>query len=168
MKHGPRKRVIENVKSDKLRPYTPENSSIASTSPELDAPTGPFAVGAWCKVGDLFIVPLAQPYPFGVGKVMEAFDDGRIHYRWYGAKGHGGISAYEPRWGDDKKSYRGRRKSVAHAPLDDEDTGIVIRLEDLVLHGFTMTKTSRLRETVLDECARNADMRQSAEAGAAG
>ena len=55
---------------------------------------------------------------------------------------------------------------MAHAPLDDEDTGIVIRLEDLVLHGFTMTKTSRLREAVLDECARNADiwwMRRSPE-----
>ena len=183
MRHGPRKREIENVKSDKLRPYTPWSSSIVSTSSELDAATGPFAVGAWCKAGDLFIVPLAQPYPFGVGKVLEAFDDGRIRYQWYGAKGYGATSVYEAMWWDGRKSYRGRRRNVAHGPFEDKETGMVIRQEDLVLHGFTMTRTRRLREAVLDECARNADIwwmrrspeqrnraetSQSAEPGAAG
>ena len=158
MRHGPRKREIENVKSDKLQPYTPWSSWIASTSAELDAPTGPFVVGAWCKEGDLFMVPLARPYPFGVGKVLKAYDDGRIRYQWYGAKGYGATEAYEPLWWDGKRSYGGRRKSKKHDPFEDEDAGIKIRQEDLVLHGFTMTKASRLREAVLDECARNADV----------
>ena len=153
-RHATRKREIENV----LSPYTSWSSSIASTPADLDASTKVFVVGvgAWCKEGDLFIVPLARPYPFGaVGKVLEASDDGRIRHQW---KGYGATNAYEPMWWDGRRSYRGRRRSKDHVPFEDKDTGIVIRQEDLVLHGFTMTKTSRLRETVLDECARNADV----------
>ena len=156
--HVRRRTNIENVKSDKLRPYTPWSTTIASTSEGLDNPEAPYIMGAWCKAGELFIVPLAKPYPFGMGKVMKAHDDGRIEYQWYNSKGYGTTKAWQPMWWDGRKSYTGHKKGRAHTAFADEEAKVIIKQEDLVMHGFTLTKNQRLREEVLEECSKSADI----------
>ena len=156
--HVRRKQRIDNIKGDKLRPYTPWSSAIVSTSSELDVAEAPFVVGSWCEEGALFIVPLHKPYPFGLGKVLKASTDGCVEYQWYNTEGHSATRPFKPMWWDGTASYDGHKRSGMHVPYTGKEEGTVIRQGDIVMHGFALTKGGSLRKEVLAECSKSADI----------
>ena len=47
------RRLIKDVKTDKLAPYHPWNEALPSTSPALDTSDQPFKIGTWCNEASL-------------------------------------------------------------------------------------------------------------------
>ena len=81
-----RRGTIENVKSDKLYPYTPWSDALPSTAPKLDALCEQrHRIGTRCKSGSLFIIPVSHPWPFAVGKLLRTNTNGVIGM--YGLRG---------------------------------------------------------------------------------
>jgi hypothetical protein len=161
--HSKRRRLIENVKPDKLSPYNPWSVALPSTSPELDSQNKPFKIGTWCGEGNFFIVPLQPPWPFGVAKVIKANDDGTIIYQWYNSKGHQANAPYLPLWWDGKDGYNALKpKKSSHVPYTgvdmDKEWGMEVTQSLIAIHGFQLTKAGRLPKAILDECRTNADI----------
>ena len=160
-RHDRRKITIENVKTDKLTGYTPWSTSIASTSRDLDGTEAPFVVGAWCHDGDHFIVPTSKPYPFGLGKVLEARDDGTIHFQWYSGERYAATRPFKPMWWNaaTKSSYvaMAKRRAV-DVPFTGVLDGMKVTQSDIAMHGFTLKPGGCLRAVLLAECSRNADI----------
>ena len=157
------RRLIKDVKTDKLAPYHPWNEALPSTSPALDTSDQPFKIGTWCNEGSLFIIPLAEPWPFGVGKVLKANDDGSIKYQWYRSNNYQGTTPFLPMWWDGKKGYYAAKpKRKQDKPYDgdisDEEWELEVTQNDIVMHGFDLTKTGRIPKVVLDACKENSDI----------
>jgi hypothetical protein len=161
--HAKRRKQLQNVKPDKLSPYSPWSAALPSTSPELDSQNKPFKVGTWCAEGNLFIVPLQPPWPFGVGKVLRANDDGTILFQWYRTTGHQATAPYSPMWWDGKKGYHAKEaKKSGHEPYTgvemDEAWNMEITQGLIAIHSFKLTPAGRLPKPVQDECRTNADI----------
>jgi hypothetical protein len=157
------RRKITSVKADKLAPYHPWNETLPSPSTDLDTSDQPFKIGTWCDKDSLFIIPLAPPWPFGVGKVLEAKDDGSIKYQWYRSNNYQGTSPFLPMWWDGKRGYHAeKRKKSTHKPYDGDINGEEWNLEvtqsDIVFHSFELTKTHRLPKVVQTACKEHSDI----------
>ena len=138
---------------NKLCPYVPWSDNSPSTSWELDT-TRPYVTGSWMAEGSLVIVPLEAPYPFGVGKVIKADDDGTLDIQWLGSNNDNmtpHTSALSLGWkmkeqGNDLRVYYGeRQRHAAHQPYKvADDATVPFTQEDVVLHSFELTSQRRL------------------------
>lgn len=116
--HVDRNVTIANVKSDRLSPYQPWSDALPSIAPDLDALSRSFQIGTWCQPGSLFIIALAYPYPFGIGKVLTANDDGTITFQWYNTLGQQSNGSYLPSWWNGTVRYDAEEPANAtHVPI---------------------------------------------------
>ena len=147
---------------NKLCAYQPWSDNTPSTSWELDT-TRPYTTGAWVREGSLVIVPLQQPYPFGVGRVISASSDGALDIRWLGANSDNTTPHTSKLYQGWKFAQRGRRKQSedltiyyqdtarnrAHQPYRvADDADVPFTQEDVVLHSFELTESRRLPAVV--------------------
>ena len=150
------------VHPNKLCPYHPWSDNSPSTSWELDT-TRPYITGAWVEEGNLVIVPLEPPYPFGVGRVISANANGTLDIHWLGTNGSNVTpysSALTTGWkmkqrdDDLRVYYADRRRNKAHQPYRvADDATVPFTQEDVVLHSFELTETRRLPAAVVNALA---------------
>ena len=109
-------------------------------------------------------MPLTPPWPFGIGKVLKANDDGTIHFQWYRShKDYQTTSPILPVWWDGSEGYRADKpRDDSHEPytgsISNEDWSMEITQADLALHSFQLTKTNRLTKAILEECKKCSDI----------
>ena len=161
--HGKRQRAIKDIKADKLAPYHPWDETLPSTSPLLDSSDKPFKIGTWCDKDSLFIIPLTAPWPFGIGKVIKANDDGSIKYQWYRSENYQGTSPFKPMWWNGKKGYAADKPSRNQdkpydGDIEEEEWDLKVTQNDIVMHSFELTRTGRVPKAVLDSCRANSDI----------
>jgi hypothetical protein len=144
-------KTVTDVKADKMHPYYPWSAALPSTSAPLDTLDRPYKVGQWCNAGNMFIIPLMPPWPFGVCKAIETHDDGVITYQVYQADSP--TKAFLPVWWDGKASYRSKSKrSKQDTPFTGEQDGVIASQRDIIMHSFTLTDAGYLRKPLLDAC----------------
>ena len=161
IKHNTRKKLIENVKADKLTPYQPWSTSIASTAPELDAAERrKFEIGSWCKEGDMLIVPLDKPWPFGVGQALETTNEGKIIFQWYASTHNtAATKPFIPMWKSGKSTYAAKtKKAENHTPFTNTDDEMDVKQSDIAMHSFNLTNSGYLPKEIIAECSRNPDI----------
>ena len=157
--HGGRGKPIKDIKPDKICIFQPWSEGLMSTSPpENDATVG---VGTWCEAGELFIVPLVHPWPFGVCKALSTTSDGKVLYQWYTPNSYAATKSFKPMWiqRNKKTPYAAPQpKATTHRPYTGEEADMEITQGDILIHGFTLTKGGYVPEKVLDICSRHADI----------
>ena len=98
-------------------------------------------------------MPLKEPYPFGIGKVLSAHADGSLNIQWMGYEGnnfsphlHKLSLAWIPAKGpNDEPYYADAKQQTADRPYcvsDDYDT--TFHQRDVLLHSFALTQARRL------------------------
>ena len=156
--HTTRKRKIDDLKEDKMTPYQPWSNAMPSTSPDLDTKDGrSFKIGSWCNTDDMVLIALEKPYPFGVGKILEADKDGRIEFQWFtSTHDTQATKPFLPMWSDGQRTYAATAPShEQHTPYTNLHDDMPITQTDIVLHGFLLSKSNRIPVEVLDECHDN-------------
>ena len=156
-----RRGEIENVKADKLYPYTPWSEALPSTSPKIDAlGERRCRIGTRCKNGSLFITPLDHPWAFGVGKMLLTNANGTVHFHWYEAPSPdrpGG--PYLPCWWDGAAHYRSPKPSdPSHVPFTGRHTEAALMQADLAFHGIALDAEGHLPKAVLTDCSGHGDI----------
>lgn len=142
----------ENITThpNRLCLFQPWADNTPSTSWDLDDHR-PYVTGAWVKQGALVIVPLQDPYPFGVGKVLSAHTDGTLDIQWLGTNGDNTKphrAALSLGWmpkTEFKPYYNAVKRNRAHREYrvaDDNDAPF--RQEDVILHSFELTAARKI------------------------
>ena len=142
----------ENITThpNRLCLFQPWADNTPSTSWDLDDHR-PYVTGAWVKQGALVIVPLQDPYPFGVGKVLSAHTDGTLDIQWLGTNGDNTKphrAALSLGWmpkTEFKPYYNAVKRNRAHREYrvaDDNDAPF--RQDDVILHSFELTDARKI------------------------
>ena len=134
---------------NKLIKFTPWSNKIASTSAWLDGNQG-YRTGDWAQKGELIIVPLERPYPFGIACITEAPPNGQISYQWYGNIDNKVEGIIKPGWLDanGKIYYADKKKCSSHRPYEGQET-TPMHQRDIVIHDFKLTQRGHLSTNVL-------------------
>jgi hypothetical protein len=154
--HVDRIATIANIKSDRLSPYQPWSDALPSTAPDLDTPSRSFKVGTWCQPGSLFIIPLAHPWPFGVGKVLTTTDNGAITFQWYNTTGQQANGSYLPSLWNGSVRYEAEEPANAtHVPYTGDAAHEQCNLtqRDLLFHSFALTASGYLLPHLREACS---------------
>ena len=135
--------------------FQPWATTSPSTSWDLDDHR-PYTTGSWVKENSLVVVPLNEPYPFGIGKVLKAEADGTLDIQWLGTNGDnmkphraalqlGWLpkTKFEPYYNTLKRNKHHRHYKVA------DDYDIPFHQEDVVLHSFDLTDSKKLPALVV-------------------
>ena len=146
---------------NKLCRFDPWSERTPSTSWEIDAQR-PFQTGTWAAAGTLVVVPLDRPYPFGIGKVLQAAADGTLDIQWLGSTTNNIKGAFDLGWTTPRTLapyYAATRRRDSHRPYRvAEDATVAFHQRDIVLHGFTLTAARRLPAPVLRAIAAHPDV----------
>jgi hypothetical protein len=154
MAHVDRTTSITDIKSDRLCPFQPWSDALPSTSPELDSPSRSFKIGTWCQPGSLFVIPLARPWPFGIGKVLTTEDDGTITFQWYSTIGFQANSNYLPSWWDGAAKYDAPEPNdISHVPYTGVHEQMLLTQRDLIFHSFALTDSGYLLPQLREACS---------------
>jgi hypothetical protein len=135
--------------------FQPWATTSPSTSWDLDDHR-PYTTGTWVKENSLVVVPLNEPYPFGIGKVLKAEADGTLDIQWLGTNGDnmkphraalqlGWLpkTKFEPYYNTVKRNNHHKHYKVA------DDYDIPFHQEDVVLHSFDLTDSKKLPAAVV-------------------
>jgi len=148
------KRGTIETHPNRLHLFNPWSDEQPSTSPEIDD-NRPYQTGHHAQPGSLFLIPLAEPFPFGVGEVIRTDEEGRVYFRWLGNNEYSARGAYERGWimRDKEIYYQDEPKRPSHSPY--YDTDVLIHQSDIICHSFTLTKEKRLPGIILEVAARH-------------
>ena len=144
---------------NKLIKFNPWNDNITSTSAWLDGNRG-FCQGEWASEGSLIIVPLLEPYPFGIGRITKSNPDGKVQYQWLGNDRNNVRQTLKPGWTTkkgDKIYYSDKKRAKDHTPYNGHDD-VPIHQRDIVIHSFELTKAGMLPKHVLRAISNNPDV----------
>ena len=134
---------------NKLSKFVPWSEDQPSTSAWLDGKMG-FEVGGRVSVGSLIAIPLQGDHQYGIAKVLATKPDGLVEYQWYGNAKNDLTKPIHPGW------TRSRHPKIYYAakkqhPMNKEYIGhdlVKVRHGDVIVHGFSLSKASKLSETV--------------------
>ena len=125
--------------------------TLPSTSPELDVPQK-WKLGGHVEEGSMFIVPIEDcDVPFGVARLITTDENGILKFIWYSNKNHNVRGTFKPGWRNTEGDvYLDEDRSHAtHNEYTGKDSGTIVKLKHVVMHGFTLTASSRLPMNVL-------------------
>ena len=134
---------------NKLIKFTPWSEKIASTSAWLDGNQG-YRTGDWAQKGELAILPLLRPFPFGIAIITETPPSGYVSYQWYGNTGDDVEGILRAGWIDANENiyYADKKKDPSHKPYMGQES-MPMHQRDIVIHDFKLTKAGRLSANVL-------------------
>jgi hypothetical protein len=142
---------------NKLCRFQPWSEGITSTSSDIDGKTL-YKCGEWVQDGALVIVPLLKPYPFGVAKLLRCEAEGDMTLQWLGNDNNNVKHDFLPGWRATKRSkpyYSMTPHAASHKPYTTQDDGITMNQRDVLMHGFELTKNSRLPAPLVRAIARH-------------
>ena len=144
---------------NKICRFQPWSEGILSTSADIDA-KGLYKCGSWVDIGSLVIVPLKEPHPFGVAKLLECETDGSMTLQWMGNAADATNGVFEPGW---RKSTRGgstiyyatTSAKDNHTPYTTDMDGLHMNQRDVIIHSFELTGKGLLPAPLLRAIARH-------------
>ena len=141
---------------NKLCRFQPWSEGITSTSSAIDA-NRLFKCGEWVTNGALVVVPLAEPYPFGIARVISSTDKGKLQLQWLGNRDNKVQGPYEAGWNasNGSKYYAAEPRHKSHKPYTTAQDKVVLNQRDVIMHGFQLTKSNALPAPLLRAIARN-------------
>ena len=152
--HKERGEVV-NTHVNKLCRYQPWKDGITSTSGDIDAKRL-FKCGEWVENDSLVIVPLVEPYPFGIAKVLHSSEKGKLELQWLGNASNNTKGPYDLGWkGPRGFYYAPEPRKQSHKPYTAADDNVVLNQKDIVMHGFELTATGLAPEPLLRAIARS-------------
>ena len=153
--HEKRRTTIE-THVNKLIVFEPWSEGIMSTSLGIDARRN-YRAGEWAACGEMVVVPMTAPEPFGVGKIIEHTAGGDLVLQWFSNATNSPFVSYLPGWIDSAGApyYAHRPISPTHAPYTSVTEGMDIHQCDVVLHSFSLTANDRLATRILTSLAEN-------------
>ena len=159
IRHKNRKNTIDNIKADKLIPYQPWSIAAPSTAPNLDQDDREFQIGTVCPIGNLIMIPLNHPWPFGIAKVTHTEGD-TVHFDWYQSQGYNTTKPFLPLWktNTNKEYTAKKRRNTNDTPVTDIDYDMTIKQEDIAVHSFKLTEAGYLPAAILKQCSDHPDI----------
>jgi hypothetical protein len=156
--HKERGRTVD-THVNKLCLYKPWKEGLQSTSAELDAKRM-YRTGEWVPDGELVVVPLLEPYPFGIARVLRCDEDGELELQWLSNPGNKPAGTYKPGWQPPRGEpyYADQPKAKSHKPYTTHMDDIVLNQRDVIIHSFELTGSQRLPQPLLRAIARHEDV----------
>jgi hypothetical protein len=153
--HNKRRQLIE-THNNKLAVFEPWSEGILSTSIGIDAKRN-YQAGEWAPTGELVLVPMTTPEPFGIGRIRQQTEDGDLVIHWYGNASNSPFASYMPAWKDGSNAvyYAKRPDDPSHEPYTSNHDELSIHQCDIVIHGFVLTENGTLTARMLIAIAEN-------------
>ena len=144
---------------NKLDRYLPWSEGIMSTSADLDTKSL-YKSGSWVENGSLVLVPLVEPYPFGIARLLECEEGGDMRLQWLGNPTDSTGGTYELGWkasggANSRPYYEAHARRATHQPYTTEMDGLTMNQRDVLIHGFELTAGGRLPAPLLRAIARH-------------
>lgn len=136
---------------NKLCLYQPWSTGLGSTSNDIDSKRL-YKCGEWAPSGALVIVPLLQPHPFGIAKIISCTTDGDLELQWLGNNTDNTNGKFLPGWTPPrtlKPYFAPGSKSQHHVPYLTSRDGIYMNQRDVLMHGFELTDSKQLPAPLL-------------------
>ena len=148
--HKERGKEIE-THVNKLCPFQPWSECIVSTSSDIDKKRL-YKCGEWVNNGSYVVVPLLEPYPFGIAKVIDSTPDGDLTLQWYGNDNCSPAGTHLPAWSKPRSKgyyYAVKPRQGTHTPYTACQDDIVLNQRDVLIHGFELTTNKKLPAPLL-------------------
>ena len=142
---------------NKLCSYRPWSEGLGSTSWDIDAKQL-YNCGGWVPVGSIVVVPLQQPHPFGIAKVLACTDEGDLQLHWMSNPQGKPKGPYAPGWTTPvvlKPYYADTKKYVSHVPYTTDLDGFRMNQRDVLMHSFELTEANMLPAPMLRAIAKH-------------
>ena len=142
---------------NKLCRFQPWSEGIVSTSQDLDNPRL-YRSGEWVKVGELIVIPLLEPCPFGIAKVLSCTEDGDLTLQWYCNAQENIKGTYLPGWLTPARRnvyYAEAPREATHQPYTTAEEDFTMNQRDVLIHSFRLTKGNRVPAPLLRAIARH-------------
>ena len=142
---------------NKLCSYRPWSEGLGSTSWDIDAKQL-YNCGGWVPVGSIVVVPLQQPHPFGIAKVLACTDEGDLQLHWMSNTQGKPKGPYAPGWTTPvvlKPYYADTTKYVTHVPYTTDIDGFRMNQRDVLMHSFELTEANMLPAPMLRAIAKH-------------
>jgi hypothetical protein len=128
---------------NKLSSFQPWSEGIMSTSADIDD-KALYKSGSWVEDGSLVVVPLLQPYPFGIATLIDCKENGDMNLQWLGNPQDTTNGTYELGWKPTKNTnakpyYKATAKKATHSPYTTAADGLQMDQRDVLIHGFKLT-----------------------------
>jgi hypothetical protein len=153
-----RQRGIEiTTHVNKLSLFEPWSEGIMSTSEDIDG-KALYKSGSWVKDGTLVVVPLLQPYPFGIAKLLSCDADGNMELQWLGNNEDSTNGSFELGWLSPRKNSKPFYSNAAKAgslPYTTATDELHMNQRDVLMHGFELSRGGRLPAPLLRAIARH-------------
>jgi hypothetical protein len=141
---------------NKLALFEPWSTGILSTSSQIDSKRA-YLTGQWVEVGELVILPMLPPYPFGMGRVLMCAEDGALVVHWYSNSTHDPNGAFLPGWVNDNDDvyYAEHRKKASHKAYTNEKDEMDANQRDVAMHSFDLTDARKAPKPLLRAIAQH-------------
>ena len=151
-----RRRATIVTHVNKLVVFEPWSVGIMSTSLGIDARRN-YRAGEWAEPGQLIIVPMVAPEPFGVGRIINHSPEGDINVQWHANATNSPFHPYLPGWIDrlGGKYYEKEPRVATDKAYTSIDDGIDIHQCDVAIHSFQLTESYKIPPDVLRAVAAN-------------
>jgi hypothetical protein len=151
-----------NTHVNKLSAYSPWSEGILSTSADIDDKPL-YKSGSWVADGSLVVVPLLEPYPFGIARLLKCEEDGEMLLQWMGNARDFVTGTFEPGWvyKDSRRRtsgtiyYRATADRSSHEPYTTAMDDLTMNQRDVLIHGFELTASGHLPAPLLRAIARH-------------
>jgi hypothetical protein len=133
---------------NRLCSFQPWAAGLLSTSWDIDAEHHANSKeGEWVETGELVVLPLCKPTPFGVAKVISCSNEGDLELQWLANVGDDPRGMFKQGWATQqgREIYYAQYQSHAdHRPYMASDDNIAMNQRDVLLHSFKLTADQRL------------------------
>jgi hypothetical protein len=140
----------ENMPLNRLHSFKTWSTDRLSTSYDLDGKRG-FEYGGFARVDELIIIPLQPPFNYGIARVLTAKASGAMEFQWWGNSAENNLDILKPGWVNSSGKgiyYADEKKLLDHRPHSGGNE-VVVRQNQLILHGFQLTPQGRLPANVV-------------------
>jgi hypothetical protein len=154
--HKKRGEIITHV--NKLCSFHPWATGLLSTSWDIDAKKAANTKeGEWVEVGELVIIPLREPTPFGMARVIECDADGNLGLQWLANDNDDPGGTFKPGWTPKsfKPYYSLEKRKAAHKQYVATLDNIHMNQRDVLFHSFSLTADHHIDPALLRAISRH-------------
>ena len=139
--------------------FQPWSTGLLSTSWDIDAKRPSLSkAGEWVASGNIVIIPLLEPTPFGVARVTNCDTEGNLQLQWLANEDNDPKGTFLPGWTPPGKVlpyYSLTRRADIDVPYMAATDNIHMNQREVVLHSFTLEEDNTLPNALLKELSVN-------------
>ena len=149
-----RKRGQIETHVNKLCSFQPWSPGLLSTSWDIDTKIAANSrTGEWVSDGELVLIPLNDPVPFGLARVLDCDANGNLKLQWMANDDDNPHGTFKPGWtprGAVKPYFDNEKRAKTHREYTAALDAIEINQRDVVIHSFKLTDDQRLPKAILE------------------